>query len=50
VNGPWSASTGQMVNTADSGWSWFQRSNTDPNLELRFVRSSEAGFGVLPGR
>jgi RHS repeat-associated protein len=36
VNGPWSASTGQMVNTADSGWSWFQRANTDPSLELRF--------------
>jgi hypothetical protein len=24
------------VNTADSGWSWFQRANTDPSLELRF--------------
>src|SRR5690606_9278174 len=36
VSGPWSASTGQMVNTADPGWPTFEKATTDASHEVRF--------------
>ncbi|MBI5095750.1 MAG: hypothetical protein HZB26_25360 [Candidatus Hydrogenedentes bacterium] len=35
ANGGWSAATGAMKNTTQSGWSWFYRSQTPANADMQ---------------